>query len=109
MAENFLAACALHDAWMLADTFCFGAASAETTNDIAIAAAIVDIRTFFMCCSSGKNPPFKKRISPVPVPTIFLTVRSERNPHAPSLSTLLSRSKALEEAAAGSLHKYVAL
>src|SRR4051812_23412248 len=59
MAENFFAACALHDAWTLSDTRCFGAASAETTYDIAIAAATVDIRTFFMCCSLGKPPQSK--------------------------------------------------
>jgi hypothetical protein len=49
MAEYFLAAWALHEASMSADTFCLWvAASADMAKDIAKIAAIVDISNLFM-------------------------------------------------------------
>src|SRR5262245_9378643 len=52
MAENFLAAWALHEAWTSADTLCLlPAASADTANDTTRAVASVEIRSFFMFVS----------------------------------------------------------
>jgi hypothetical protein len=52
MAEYFLAACALHEAWTSADTLCLlPAASADTANDTTRAVASVEIINFFMFIS----------------------------------------------------------
>jgi hypothetical protein len=52
MAENFLAAWALHEACTCADTFCLlPAASADTAKDATSAVASVEISSFFMFVS----------------------------------------------------------
>jgi hypothetical protein len=47
IAEYFLAAWALHEAWTSADTFCF-AASADTAKDTTNTVASVEISSFLM-------------------------------------------------------------
>lgn len=61
IAEYFLAACALHDAWTSADTFCLlVAASADTAKDMTRAVAIAEISSFFMFVSPISPPQWQR-------------------------------------------------
>src|SRR5262245_64009978 len=86
MAEYFLAACALHEAWTSADTFCLlPAASADTANDTTRAVASVEISSFFMsyllCPKRHRNANSIAFVPNIFLPEIISTRSSVPSPH----------------------------
>src|SRR5262245_54076117 len=62
MAEYFLAAWALHEAWASADIFCF-AASADTAKDTTRTVASVEISSFLMGSLLCPDPPQERHVN----------------------------------------------
>src|SRR5215469_1926874 len=82
IAEYFLAACALHEAWTSADILCLlPAASADTANDATRAVASVEISSFFMsyllCSQTSQKRQFTHFRS-----EYFPVILFRNNPHA---------------------------